>query len=264
MVPCKREGHSDGHTADLTKLGSSAGGAVANELGARAVFLFATFVSVLGIVGILWSRTVRSGASTPPKQQSAEVRKWTLLRRPVVYISSVGIFVVMFNWQGFSNTILPMYVNLELGFSLLLVELLLSCSSADQTLAMFAGGTFADRLGYKKVLATSMVLSMVSLALFPQLGKIEHLSILSVIYRVTVGIGLTLWVALSAKLATNDLGLAMGIYRTFMDLGGVLGPLTVTMVIETQGFGMSFLIVGVIMSLPLILLGKSMITQFEL
>jgi len=176
---------------------------------------------------------------------------------PPFYVASAAIFFFMFSYQGIVNTVLPIYVNSELGFSLVFLGILAMCVSVGQTVAMFAGGSLADRVGYKKSLAVVLTLSMTSIPLLSQVRVMEQLAVLSTIFGITVGIGLTIPVALiSTEIESKDVASAMAIYRTFMDVGGVVGPSAVAALIGSSGYQAGFMSAGAVMLVPLVLLTR--------
>lgn len=239
--------------------GSVIGGFIAESLGAKAVFLCAALIQALGAVMVIWLRH-RGGESTrePEVTEVASRTSWLgLLKMPPVYVASTAIFFIMFGYQGLVNTILPIYVTFELGFSLVFLGVLAMSLSIGQTIAMFVGGELADRLGYKKVLGIAMALSAVSSPMFGQLRTMEQLILLSVVFGITRGIGLTVPIALvGSEVGPMQVASAMAVYRTLMDIGGVIGPSVLAGSTEVYGYPAGFMLAGVVMLVPLTLLAR--------
>lgn len=237
--------------------GGVVGGTIAEGFGPKTVFLI---VSLVLAAGAIFAMLLRYAHEDRPRTDFNGIQAvpWRALAgMPPFYVASAAIFFFMFSYQGIVNTVLPIYVNSELGFSLVFLGLLAMCVSVGQTVAMFAGGSLADRVGYKKSLAVVLTLSMTSIPLLSQVRVMEQLAVLSTIFGITVGIGLTIPVALiSTEIESKDVASAMAIYRTFMDVGGVVGPSAVAALIGSSGYQAGFMSAGAVMLVPLALLTR--------
>jgi MFS family permease len=239
--------------------GSIIGGFVAESTGTRTVFLFAALIQASGATTVIWLR--RKGAESARKTEvteEASKSSWAeLLKMPPVYVASCAIFFIMFGYQGLVNTILPIYVTFELDFSLVFVGVLAMCLSVGQTIAMFVGGELADRLGYRKVLAIAMALSAALSPMFSHFRAMGQLIILSVVFGVTRGIGLTVPIALiGSEVGPMQVASAVAVYRTLMDIGGVVGPSVLAASTEVYGYSAGFMLAGLVMVVPLTLLAR--------
>lgn len=197
-----------------------------------------------------------------PSSDIANAPMWTVLKITPVYLASLVIFASTFAYQGTVNTILPIYVNLELAYSMIFLGFLAMCISIGQTAAMFVGGPLADKIGYRRVLIAMMALSAITSPLFSQFRNMEQLIALSLIFGIAGGVVFTVSIALiSSEVESNHVASAIAIYRTVMDIGGVAGPFVMAAVTQGYGYGVGFTLAGATMAIPWALLARNSINR---
>ncbi len=142
------------------------------------------------------------------------------------FVMSVGILM----------TIFPLFAVESLGISLTDVGLLMGSRSVGFVIAMFTMGAISDRIGRKPLMLFGLGATA---ALIVALGFVSSFwGIAAVIFVLGISTG-AIWIVspvLAAEAVEPDQrGAAIGTYRTFFDLGSILGPIVMAAVFEAYG-----------------------------
>jgi MFS family permease len=140
-----------------------------------------------------------------------------------VCLSSFLRMVVML---GIFQTVFQLYLHQDLAISVDYIGLAMSLRTVGHIAAVVTAGILSDKFGRKPVLITGFLVSALTLGSFTVITSVE--AILFVGFCTGFGAGLvftTLIVFLSDLAPPAIRGGVIGLYRTFMDAGGVLGPL---------------------------------------
>jgi len=155
--------------------------------------------------------------------------------------------------SGALYTVFPLYANESLGFSLSEIGLFMGARSVGYVAAILGMGYIADKIGRRPVLIFGLAgtaIMIVSLSFVSSfLGIIAVVSILGI----TTG---AIWIicpVLAAEAVDPSLrGAAIGVYRTFFDLGSILGPIIMTWVFSINGIALCFYLSGALLFLNLL------------
>ena len=232
-----------------TIVGSTFSGYVVSLLDFRVSFLLSAAFVGAALLMLVFTPNIRrqSGVSGTGSELSLSSIREVFGSRNLLIVSSVT-FAEFVMSSGVMFTIFPLYANEELGLSLTSIGLLMGSRSMGFVVAMLAMGTISDRIGRRPVLmfglaATAVLVIALNFAVsFPALA--------SVIFSIGITTG-AIWIVspvLAAEaVAPSQRGAAIGTYRTFFDLGSIIGPIIMSTVMENVGHAACFYIASALL-----------------
>ena len=240
-------------------LGQTIGGYVAGLYGPRTNFLGTTIMAGIALLVVTLIRG--DGSTIVTKARSAmlpsipELRK--VLNRTVVVACVINL-VCMINNNGLQSTILPIYVTETLGLNLTLYAFLVSASTVGSVSGNLIGGTLSDKYGRKKVLLGGLFTGIIALAGITIFKGFYPLLVMMFFNGVFWGIVYGVIPAYIADSVPDEVrGIGIGSFRTFMDMGGLIGPIVMSTFAEyiggSTGYIYSFYM-GIVMVLGLVAL----------
>lgn len=220
-----------------TILGSAFSGYLASIFSFRISFLVSAGLILLSMVPLVFLPHIREesgrmvGGSTLSFSDIREV-----IRNRNLLIVSSATFAEFVMSVGILMTIFPLFAVETLGISLTDVGLLMGSRSVGFVLAMFTMGAISDRVGRKPVMLFGLGATAVLIA---ALGFVSSFwGIAAVIFVLGISTG-AIWIVspvLAAEAVKPDQrGAAIGTYRTFFDLGSILGPIVMAAVFDAYG-----------------------------
>jgi DHA1 family multidrug resistance protein-like MFS transporter len=232
-------------------IGPAVGGFVAEGFGLDAPFYL---VAALAAAAMLWSfgrmpETVPQAASQPPPAAAAEARPpppplgargsiLSLLARPdflLVCMLSMSIFLTR---TGGRLTLLPLVGENRLGMSPGELGLVFTMMTALNLATLMPAGTMIDRMGRKAVIVPSALVTGFALVLFAVSGEVWVFVVAAILHGLGTGIVGPAPAAYVADIAPPGMrGVSMGLYRTFGDLGFVIGPILLGFLADVTSFG---------------------------
>jgi len=225
--------------------GPAVGGIVAELTDYRVPFLA---VAVLSAICAVWGfRAVpesNAGAGRPrplDASTSPEAPPWwrglgvLMTSMPFFLISMVTLGQFMTRAGG-RQTILPLLSADRFGMSAGSLGALFTLMTVLNLIAVpFAG--FSDRWGRKAVILPASVMTCLSLVMFGVAGSVWFLVLASAVQGVGTGFAGPAPAAYAADIAPESgRGFAMGLYRTYGDLGFVIGPPIMGWIADTWGY----------------------------
>jgi len=225
-------------------IGAPIGAIVASYLGYYSVFYAASVMTLVSFLIAFRSKGLRQVADKPREGHAAisvgealrGLRNWGLL---VVCSVVMSRMLVM---QGLMHTIFQLYLNQILSYDIATIGLIMSVRTAGFCAATFASGRMADQLGIKPVIAGGLFIEGICVGLYTATSSLTHIVIIGFLEGVGGAmVSVTLIVLLSKVVTPNMRGTAVGLYRTFMDLGGILGPVIFIFVYDFIGQLIPFL-----------------------
>ncbi|MGQ9679957.1 MAG: MFS transporter [Candidatus Bathyarchaeia archaeon] len=219
-----------------TILGSSFSGYVIASLDFRMSLILCSILSGIALILLLFTpnmarhRSVTGSASLSLSHLKGVFKTKNLL------IVSVATFTEFLMTNGVLFTVFPIYAKEILGFTLQGIGLIMGARSVGFVIAMFAMGAIADRIGRKPILVFGVVFTGLLTLLLSFATSFEILILVIFCSGISTG---AIWVV-SPVIAAESVepsyrGAAIGVYRTFFDLGSIVGPI-IMMGIQ-QSFG---------------------------
>ena len=250
-------------------VGPPLGGLVAVLWGSRAPFLvcgaMALAVLVAGWRSLFGSG--RSGVPTsgdapgtrpvdgpePSDADAAPVRGRTqigrLLRdRSFLAVCAVG-FSVFFHRFGGTQSLIPVIAYTVVGLSVGELGLLLGIVTACNLVMVSMAGSVSDRIGRKKVIVPGLAAVALVLPLYAVADHPAWFVAVTLATGIAAGFSGPTPAAYVADVApAAGRGPAVGIYRTFGDLAGIVGPVLLGWLVDNAGYQVAVLVLaGVIM-----------------
>ena len=211
------------------------GGLVGELFGPRAPFyVCGVAVLLFALWGIARLPETRPAPGSPDAgervRHSASPRgALFLLRDASFFIVCVTGFTTFFLRGGMATTLIPEFAHdvLELGPGA--IGLLFTFSSLMHGALIYPAGAMADKLGRKIVIIPAGILTGVSIAALPFADALPTFVGAFALLHIAQGWGGQAPVAYVADLAPHGMrGMAIGLYRTFGDAAGFIGPVIST------------------------------------
>jgi len=215
--------------------------------GLISVSCFLTFLSKeLRTIG---KATGIASTSTPSLGDSLKnLIQWELI---VICVIS---FTRMFVMNGVMSTGFPLYLHETLGFDVSIIGIITAVRTGGFTTATILSGYMSDRIGRKKTILLSLVIEAFSIYGYTVVDSLGFIIPLGIIDGLEAGlVSVTLTVLLSYIVKSEFRGISIGLFRTFMDVGGIVGSIFFMALAEGLNTRTSFL-GGTIMLLVMALL----------
>jgi DHA1 family multidrug resistance protein-like MFS transporter len=238
-------------------VGPAVGGVVASAFGLAAPFLVYGICGAISFVMVL--RWVHEKRHEEEDHEQITFRQLgRLLRRYDLLTINLATFAVFVWRQGIQSTIVPLYAYNNLGMSELQLGVLLTLSAGCNLASMLAAGRLTDVYGRKPFLMAALLLIAVLTFALPFVQDIVALAV--VLMAMGFAIGLTGPIAawITDVTEPDNLGGAMGLFRTIGDLGFVIAPVALAGLAGSatgQVSAVPFIVAGVVilaLTLPLL------------
>jgi DHA1 family multidrug resistance protein-like MFS transporter len=218
-------------------IGAPIGAFLSIYMSFNQVFYFTLLLTVISLV-IAW----RSGGMKSVEREVVR-KKQPSLREVMKTLGDRGILIVclsttlrMLIMQGIFQTVFQLYLNLGLTFAVSAIGLILSARIAGQIISLISAGILSDKVGRIPVLFVGFVVCGVILFAFTLTNSYPLLLVLGFVEGLGEGFGLTTLIALLTDIAPPSVrGGAVGLFRTFQDIGGFAGP--ILFMVLYNGFG---------------------------
>jgi len=231
-------------------IGGPIGGVLAGVIGYNAVFYFTVALTGFSLVLAFALKDLKGIGGRPPQPLSqpslrdalSSLKRWPIL---VICLTCLARMLIM---NGVMSTVFQLYLYENLGFGVTLIGIVVGARTAGTAAATLASGYLSDRFGRKRIILLGLVLEAPCLYAYTLVSSFT--AILLVGFLDAFGAGLawtTLIVLLSEIVKPEYRGVAIGFYRTFMDVGGVLGPLLFMAIATTLGMSLPFLVGAILL-----------------
>ncbi|HET8586519.1 MAG TPA: MFS transporter [Candidatus Limnocylindria bacterium] len=256
-----RRGRSLGIYQAVLQAGSSlspvAAGFASVIGGWPAAFAIAGVGCVASAVTLIASGAVRHQSASRRKKADepvADAREEAIVEarvrevRPVLLSIDYATFALLFVTGGLVLTGLPLYGSDRLGMDAAGIGLVLGIATGLRFFIGLAGAELSDRVGRRVVLLSGMVLMIVPLLLFSLVDNVLWFVVAT--WVLAAGrFGNSMPIAMLSDYAPpSRLGRLVAVNRFVADLGIVVGPLVVGVLIDAWGFGPPFLAAAALIS----------------
>jgi MFS family permease len=239
-------------------IGAPLGSFMVRYSGYKGVFLLACILmissSVIALIskGLVQTETrkIRSTTTSSLTDLFINLKNWKLTP---LCISSFSRMLVM---MGISGTVFSLYLNFEIGINVELIGLIISIRTVGLILATISSGYLSDKYGRKIVIVFGISLQGICFFTYTLVSTFDMIIFIGLFEGFSRGLILTsLMILLSEVVSPKIRGGAIGMYRTFMDVGGFIGPLFFMIIYNKLGSQNTFITGTIIlaMNIPLIL-----------
>ncbi len=229
-------------------LGPVVGGFVADFAGFRWPFYLTGIL--IGIAAV-WTLTrlpeyrlsLSGGRNPAPKAahpvKSGDLRAiGNLLSTPTFLAVGIFTLLIFFTRAGSLHSIIPLRASNELTMSASQLGILFFVSTAMNMLLILPVGAFTDRIGRKAIVLPGAALTFGALLLFANGDYIWLFFLAAAIQGLGSGMAGPAIAAYAGDLAPRQkAGVAMGVYRSFGDMGFVLGPVLLGWIADHTSLG---------------------------
>ena len=237
-----------------TIIGSAFSGFLASLFNFRTSFLVSAGLIAVSIVPMYIFPHIKeaSDGMTSGSSLSLSEIKQVISNKQLLIVSS-AIFAEFVMSVGIIMTIFPIYAVESLGITLTDMGLIMGFRSVGFVISMFIMGTISDRIGRRPVMLFGLGATAFLVASMSFISSFWGLSIVIFFLGITTG---AIWIVspvLASEAVESDLrGAAIGAYRTFFDLGSILGPIIMSIIFEGYGMVTCLNIASIILVLNLI------------
>ncbi|MDQ1279511.1 MAG: hypothetical protein QG670_773 [Thermoproteota archaeon] len=208
-------------------IGAPIGAFVVKIVGSYTGVFYVTFFLVLtSFAAALTSRSFKEFKGRQAATANLSIKQnFESLRDKGITILCTCNFLNSLIMSGIFATVLSLYLNKELLFPIEYIGVFLSFRTAGQIITTLGSGALFKRFSRRKVVVIGYLLSAGCLLIFTFISSLEMILIIGFIEGFGEGfISTGLIVLLSDAINPAARGGAIGLYRTFMDVGGFVGP----------------------------------------
>jgi MFS family permease len=224
-------------------VGTPIGAFLAVFLSYHSIFSITFVLTVVTLIVAVFSKGLKQIRSQQPSASHASIVETMvmLLQDRRIIVICFGTFSRMFVMQGVMSTVFQLYLHQQLNLSVEVIGIVMSARTAGLILATVFAGYLSDRLGRKPVILGGFVIASLCLVLYTYIVPFEGILLLGIVDGCGSGmVSTTLMVLLSDLVAPQLIGGAIGLYRTFMDFGGIIGPIVVMYLFTEIGVDVPF------------------------
>jgi ACDE family multidrug resistance protein len=230
-------------------IGGPIGGVLAGVIGYNTVFYFTSALTGLSLVLVFTLHDLKGlgrRATIALERISLRAALSSLTQWPIIVVCLICL-TRMLIMNGLMSTVFQLYLYENLGYDVSLIGIIVGARTAGSIVATLASGHLSDRFGRKRIILLGLVLEAPCLYAYTLVSPFETVMLIGFVDALGAGLTwTTLTVLLSDIVQPEYRGVALGFYRTFMDVGGILGPI-IFMVIATALSPYISFIVGAIL-----------------
>jgi len=232
-----------------TIIGSAVSGKLVQELGWQGGFMVALALSVAALLLFVVPPYIRREIVRGPTSKPLTMREiFGVLKNKTLLIIAAATLAEFIMTNGLIITIVPLFTRGTLGFSLADVGYVMGARSLGFVVAMFTMGSISDRIGRRPVLMFGLTATAIMVVVMSFFYTFFTLAAVICVIGFTSG---AIWIVgpvISAEAVdSSQRGAAIGAYRTFFDLGSVIGPILMTAVMSGYGVKYCFYIAAALL-----------------
>ncbi len=226
--------------------GPTVGGLIAGAVGARGVFFV---YSGMACLALGWAFARRHTIPVLVREQ-APVQETTSPRRPSPFaawrfLSDISFLAIclltlaqFFTRTGTRTTALPLLGADRYHLGEEAIGGILTLATLGNLVCVPLAGWMVDNLGRKAAIVPSTILSGISVVCFIVSPNVFWFTMSAILFGISTGVAGPAPSAYVADLAQgHGIGARLGVYRSFGDIGFILGPICMGIVSDAAGYG---------------------------
>ena len=222
----------------------------------QGVYVVCAIAGLLALAGMFFLPNPRQLESENPQPKPVEGK--IPLRQVLGNLSILATSIAEAAQQlafGALETFLPLYA-LSVGVNKAVLGLLFGVQIGIRMLSRPIMGLLSDQKGRKLPILVGLVITAISMALFPQTTSLWVLLLLSAIFGLGLSIASAATSAFVADIApAAGRGTALGFMSTIMDIGQAIGPVLLGTLLVSISYQAGFAIIGAIVLAASVLFG---------
>ena len=236
-------------------IGAPIGGFIVGFIGYTGVFSLAFLLMICSLSVASISKDLRKvdtsrreGSQVSVKEAVLSLGTWGLA---AICISN---FLRMLIMMGIMSTVFPLYLNYQLGISVEYIGIIMSLRTVGYILSTVTSGYLSDMFGRKPMIISGTLLQIGCMYAYALLPSFELLLLIGLFDGFGGGMSFTSLIVLLSEIVPAEIrGGAIGMYRTFMDIGGLTGPPVFMLMFTGMGSYITFLTAMAILALNIAL-----------
>lgn len=220
-----------------------------------SAFIFFAFVSFTG--GLIMYLFVEDFRPVTTIERFNPGKMFSLLSENRVLVVLIGISLYGAAY-GLMLTIIPAFLITIKSFNQTMISLMFSLFYIAVSLSQLAAGSHSDRKGRRGVMIWGLIFAAAGMAFF---SPLQSPLIYLLIALASFGLGMfsvSSMAHLNESVADSLKGTISGAFYLFWGVGFFLGPLLAGKTSETAGFGFSFYLLAILITVETLLLGISL------
>jgi len=226
------------------------GGILGLVFGWRSTFVVTAILAVVSaiiLIPLLLRVDFRGAEGKGGKKVDESRVLYGRARITAVVATNFGVMANMIHRHGFRNTVLPLYAATSLGLGGVSIATAIALMSITGLMVATPGGALGDRIGRRKVITAGLATVAVGDLLFLLTGDLLSFLIAAAL----IGFGDFFTSSQTALLAevvpAKDRTLALSSYRFSADLGALIGPILLALVMDVAGARQAIVLAAVIL-----------------
>jgi len=219
------------------------------------VFYFTLALTLISLIIAAKSESLRRTEVPEPRRVVPPFREvFSSLRNWGIAAVCLTTMLRMLIVMGVFQTVFQLYLKQSLLLSITLIGVVLSFRVGGRVVSLLPAGILSDKYGRKPVLVAGYMICGLGLFAFTLVKNFQLLLLISFIEGLGEGFGMTPIVALLTDITPRRVrGGAIGLYRTFLDIGGFAGPVLFMLIYSIMSAMAIFYIATIINILNIII-----------
>ncbi len=217
-------------------VGPVAGGLIASLIGLGNTYYVSLGLVLPTFFLAFFSPDLKAKASHGVISRRQEPNRYARLMNFTLAAVGISAFLRLFDESGIFSTILPVYANQFLAMDVSFIGVVLGGKAAGYIFGVMIAGFMCDNVGRKKTLLTGIMITCFALLMLGVFKEPRFLMMFSALAGVGSANIMIPLPALAVESVPQSLrGTAVGVFRTLLDLGGIVGPISMTVILDVYG-----------------------------
>jgi MFS family permease len=230
-------------------LGSIASGYVITSIGFRLSFIVSGILGSAALLALILPSTLRREPKvTYEDTQFSFSRMGSVFRNRNILILCSATLAMFLMTSGVEQTIFPIYANEQLGYSYKEIGWLSGVRAFGFVISLVTMGSLSDRINRRPVMLLGLGLGAVMV--FGLSLTASFIPLIGLFFGIGLSVG-AFWVVapiVAAESLNPSLrGVAIGTYKTFFDIGSILGPIVLSLLTEASGYTVGFYVASALL-----------------
>lgn len=206
------------------------------------IFYLAAGMSLCAFILAFFAKDVRKKGSVKMASSTFSLNKtFQAFRNWGVIVICINTFSRMLIMQGINQTVLELFLDKDILLSVDLISYVITVRIIGHTLATIISGHLSDKVGRKPLIITGMLIEATAMFIYTIISGFELFLCAALVAGFGEGMVFVCQLVMLSEIVPDEArGGAIGLYRTFMSLGGSIGPILFLYVFDNYVSAYSF------------------------